>query len=148
MRFSSGKDFANQPHKAVTVFGMSGVGKSYQAERLALAGWAHHDCDAEIALRLSSLVTPQPGEAPVIALGRWMGMPYTDEHFARERAYLALEQQVTTDAVDAAERGADEQPIASGRKAQASPAVELGASVKADQPAPDWRAPYRACPRY
>lgn len=89
---------------------MSGVGKSYQASLLALAGWAHHDCDAAIAERLSSLVTPQPGEPGVIALGRWMGMPYAEHHFDRERRYLELEQQVTTEALDAAERGAEEEP--------------------------------------
>jgi shikimate kinase len=96
------------PHPIVTLVGMSGVGKSYQAEKLALAGWAHHDCDAEIAARLGSLVTPETGESGVIALGRWMGMPYAEGHFDRERRYLALEQQVTSDALDAAEQGREE----------------------------------------
>jgi hypothetical protein len=98
------------PHPIVTLVGMSGVGKSYQAERLALAGWAHHDCDAAIAERLSSLVVPGEGEPGVIALGRWMGMPWTEGHFERERRYLELEQQVTSAALDAAERGAEEAP--------------------------------------
>jgi shikimate kinase len=97
-------------HPIVTLVGMSGVGKSYQAERLALAGWAHHDCDAAIAARLSSLVTPVAGEAPVIALGRWMGMPYADGHFDRERRYLELEQQATSEALDRAEASQHERP--------------------------------------
>lgn len=87
-------------HPIVTLVGMSGVGKSHQTERLALAGWQPHDCDAAIAERLSSLVAPRPGESGVNALGRWMGMPYTEGHFDRESRYLALEEEVTKRALE------------------------------------------------
>ncbi len=82
--------------------GMSGIGKSFWAKRLVDAGWTRHDCDGDIAARLSELVTPDEGEEPVRALGRWMGMPYSSGYDAREARYLALEEEVTRRGCDAA----------------------------------------------
>jgi len=87
------------------LIGMSGVGKSFWAKRLAERGWARHDCDGANGARLGSLVTPAPGEEPVHALGRWMGMPWTDGYAEREARYLALEEEVTREALDAASAG-------------------------------------------
>lgn len=81
--------------------GMSGIGKSFWAKRLAERGWTRHDCDAEIGARLGSLVTAAPGEEPVHALGRWMGMPWSEGYGEREARYLALEETVTREALDA-----------------------------------------------
>ena len=78
--------------------GMSGVGKSFRARELGRAGALVIDCDAEIAGRLVELVTPEPGEAPVLALGRWMGLPSSEGYRAREARYLALESEVTASA--------------------------------------------------
>ncbi len=81
--------------------GMSGVGKSHWAKRLAEArGYVRHDCDGAIGEHLVQLVTPAPGEEPVHALGRWMGMPWSEGYPAREARYLALEEQVTRAALD------------------------------------------------
>jgi hypothetical protein len=83
--------------------GMSGVGKSFWARRLAEdAGLVRHDCDGEIGARLGELITPAPGEEPVHALGRWMGMPWSEGYAAREARYLALEEEVTARALEAA----------------------------------------------
>ena len=78
---------------------MSGVGKSFQAARLARGGARVFDCDAEIAARLSEIVVPAPGEAPVVALGRWMGRPGSGDYREREARYLALEDDVTRAAI-------------------------------------------------
>jgi shikimate kinase len=81
---------------------MSGVGKSFWARRLARdRGFVVHDCDAAIGERLSSIVTPDPGEELVHALGRWMGMPWTVGYAEREARYLALEEHVTREALEA-----------------------------------------------
>lgn len=81
---------------------MSGVGKSHWAKQLAQQGWLHLDCDAMIAQRLGEFIDVAEGEDPVHAVGRWMGMPWTPGYAAREDQYLALEREVTEEAIDAA----------------------------------------------
>jgi len=86
--------------------GMSGVGKSFWARRLAdEAGLVVHDCDAEIGRGLSSLVSIAPGQEPVHALGLWMGMPWTAGYAEREARYLALEEEVTREGIGRMEPG-------------------------------------------
>ena len=51
MRFSSAKDFRNWPNKAVTIFGMSGVGKTTLAKLLMQEGWFHYSVDYRIGTR-------------------------------------------------------------------------------------------------
>lgn len=82
--------------------GMSGVGKSFWAKRLETLGFDRFDCDGEIAKHLGELVVPAPGEEPVHALGRWMGMPWSEGYAEREANYLALEARVTREALDRA----------------------------------------------
>lgn len=81
---------------ALCLVGMSGVGKTVWARRLAReAGYVTHDCDAAIGERLHAIVSPDPGEELVHALGRWMKMPWTQGFAEREARYLALEEEVT-----------------------------------------------------
>ncbi len=85
---------------ALCLVGMSGVGKSFLAKRLvAAAGFSRRDCDGEIGARLGDLVGVRPGEEPVHALGRWMGMPWSDGYTGRQAQYLALEERVTEEAM-------------------------------------------------
>lgn len=84
------------------LIGMSGVGKSFWAKRLAAAGFARYDCDADIAAHLGEIVTAAPKEELVHALGRWMGMPHDPGYAEREARYLALEEAVTRAALSAA----------------------------------------------
>jgi len=88
--------------RALCLVGMSGIGKSFWAQRLAeQRGFVRHDCDGAIAAQLRSLVPVAEGQEPVHALGRWMGMPWSDGYAAREVQYLALEERVTSAALRA-----------------------------------------------
>ncbi len=51
MRFSSGQAFRDQPHLAITLFGMSGVGKTTIARRLQAQEWFHFSVDYRIGTR-------------------------------------------------------------------------------------------------
>ncbi len=51
MRFNSSKDFANLPSKAVTVLGMSGVGKTTLAAVMQAQHWFQYSVDYRIATR-------------------------------------------------------------------------------------------------
>lgn len=83
--------------------GMSGVGKSFWAKRLGACDFVRHDCDGEIGARLGTIVAAEPGEEPVHALGRWMGMPWSEGYAEREARYLALEESVTREALEASD---------------------------------------------
>lgn len=65
----------------------------------------HHDCDGAIAQQLSDQLKVAPGEAPVLAIGRWMGMPYDPGFREREQAYLEEEEAVTMRLLNTACRG-------------------------------------------
>lgn len=84
--------------------GMSGVGKSFQAEALSQRGFVHHDIDHAIAGRVPDLSPALPWERPVETVGRWMGMPWIPGREARERVYLTLEAELTEKALDAARK--------------------------------------------
>jgi hypothetical protein len=92
----------------LALVGMSGVGKSHHAALLAKQGFVHHDVDAAIALRIGDLCLPHPGERPVEAVGRWMGMPWLPGRAEREAQYLALEAELTEAALSAATRAASD----------------------------------------
>ncbi len=51
MRFPTGKEFLNWPHKAVTVLGMSGVGKTTFAQLLQEHEWFHYSVDYRIGTK-------------------------------------------------------------------------------------------------
>ena len=51
MRFTSGKQFASLSRKAVTVLGMSGVGKTSLSSLLMQAGWFQYSVDYRIGTR-------------------------------------------------------------------------------------------------
>jgi shikimate kinase len=107
-----GSDHARPVGDPLCLVGMSGIGKSHWARRLERElGMVRYDCDGEIAARLSSIVRCAPDEEPVHALGRWMGMPWSDGYADREARYLALEEEVTASALERALAASGERVI-------------------------------------
>jgi hypothetical protein len=51
MRFKNSQEFRDWPHKAVTVFGMSGVGKTSLSQLLQESDWFHYSVDYRIGTR-------------------------------------------------------------------------------------------------
>ena len=94
----------------LSFIGMSGIGKSYWAKQLARAGWLHLDCDYAIGERLGEIITLEQGEELVHAVGRWMGMPWSDGYAQREAQYLELERAVTANAISQRVHERDGQP--------------------------------------
>ena len=47
----SKQEFLDQPRKAISLIGMSGVGKSYMSSKLAGWGWTNYSCDHLIATK-------------------------------------------------------------------------------------------------
>ncbi len=73
----------------IALIGMSGIGKSAWAARLAAHGYALLDVDAAIARRVGDRVGRQLDD--VYGLGAWMGLPYQRGYAAREALFLAEE---------------------------------------------------------
>lgn len=82
----------------VGLIGMSGVGKSSWAARLAGAGLTPFYCDDLIAERLR--VETGAGTVSVHDVGRWMGFPYERRYAERERIYLAYEGAILAEIAD------------------------------------------------
>ncbi|MGQ9546997.1 MAG: shikimate kinase [Roseiflexus sp.] len=90
----------------IGLIGMAGIGKSRWAARLADAGFTALHCDDLIAERLRN--EQNADTVTVYDIGRWMGFPYEAHYAARERIYLACEQEVM---IGIAERIAKEDNI-------------------------------------
>lgn len=89
----------------IGLIGMSGIGKSSWAARLASAGFTAFDCDELIAARLRAEYGVDT--VSVYDVGRWMGFPYEPRYAERERIYLHHEHMVLTDIIDRVEKDED-----------------------------------------
>lgn len=92
------------PAKVISLIGMSNVGKSYLARRLAReAGYEHVDCDRLIAQRLFAQA---PGTAGVEDLALWLGQPGDARYDERSQRLLAVEREVMQELLRGLETGA------------------------------------------
>lgn len=75
----------------LSLVGMSGVGKSYWASRLAGQGFVHFDCDGLIAEQLGVAANANDPENAVEALGSWSGLPTESRYQQLIDRYMACE---------------------------------------------------------
>lgn len=81
----------------IALIGMSGIGKSHWARKLAEAGFACLDCDERIAAKLNAdLGLPLSN---VDEVGNWMGLPYEAGFADKEACYLNYETEVLREIV-------------------------------------------------
>ena len=105
------KRFFDQPIKAITLVGMSGVGKTHFAAKLERWGWRNHSCDYFIgAEKLKLEVTPQDLSALSAFIGKLGdpkkgGLPLA-EFKARQKLYYDAECDSLDAACDLAEDAA------------------------------------------
>lgn len=72
----------------IALIGMSNIGKSYTAQRIAKAdGFECYDVDAQIQAEL--------GKKDMGAMADWMGHPFTDGYAAKAAEYLSLEAELS-----------------------------------------------------
>lgn len=83
----------------LSLIGMSAIGKSYWAGRLAEQGFIRFDCDGFIAERLG-IATHEPENA-VEALGSWSGLPTDSRYQQLIDRYMACEVAVMSEVLEA-----------------------------------------------
>tara|TARA_B100000780_G_scaffold275828_1_gene243246 strand:- start:1198 stop:1935 length:738 start_codon:yes stop_codon:yes gene_type:complete len=101
MIYKSASEFLNAPHKALTLMGMSGVGKSHLSSMMREWGWFQYSCDVEIGTRyladhiecaisaddisaVSGFIS-KPGDLPLAEFKRRQGLYYAAECAALAR---------------------------------------------------------------
>jgi len=113
MKLSS-KEFLEQPKKAVTLIGMSGVGKSYTACKLAEWGWQNYSCDYLIGTKYLGDMLGAEGEmsaANISSLSDFVGQlgdearggTGLEEFRRRQKLYYGAECDVLRDMGEALE---------------------------------------------
>ncbi len=105
----SREEFMAMPHKAITLMGMSGVGKTYLSDKLESWGWEHHSCDFLIGseylrVGLARDVTVKDMSALSDFVGKIgdpaLGGLALDEFRRRQKMYYEAECQSLRDAMD------------------------------------------------
>jgi len=74
----------------LALIGMSGVGKTFWAKKLAAAGWHAVSCDDLIENKLSKQLA-SGGHSGINGVAAWMGWPDSSTYAEREAQYLAQE---------------------------------------------------------
>lgn len=95
MIYNSAAEFLNAPHKAITLLGMSGVGKSYLSSMMSGWGWFGYSCDLEIGTNYLAAELDAPVSADDIsALSRYISKPGDlpmAEFLRRQKLYYEAE---------------------------------------------------------
>lgn len=82
----------------ITLIGMSNIGKSRWAQKLATEGYEPIACDTLIEHRLAPQLASQ-GYAGIDDVAKWMGQPFDAQYPATSADYLAAERDVMREAI-------------------------------------------------
>lgn len=83
----------------LTLIGMSNIGKSHWARRLAAeSGFEHIDCDLLIEKKLAPELA-QRGHKGLHGVAQWLGHPYDPQYPETSRKYVGLERAVMQEVI-------------------------------------------------
>jgi hypothetical protein len=109
----SRQEFLDQPRKAVTLIGMSGVGKTYISGQLEVWGWKRYSCDFEIGTKYlrAALTGFMKNPEDMDALFKFIGKPgnpkkggsHMKTYKVHQRSYYEAECMSVAEAVVEAE---------------------------------------------
>lgn len=94
-----------QGRLALALVGMSNVGKSLWAGRLAESGFTVYGCDDEIERRLTPELQAAGYTGGLADVARWMGQPYDPQFATTQARYLALEGESLARALEQTSEG-------------------------------------------
>lgn len=95
----------DQGKLALTLVGMSNVGKTYWSKQLAQSqGFTHLCCDDLIEAELSD-VLQELGYSGIADMAKWLGQPYDPQFPTNQQKYLDLEIQTVQDIINQLEAG-------------------------------------------
>ncbi|MBV9349163.1 MAG: hypothetical protein JO026_00240, partial [Patescibacteria group bacterium] len=76
----------------LSLIGMSNIGKTYRARKLAQGGFRHISCDD----RITKLLLPaffKAGDQGLADVSEWMGQPFDERFSENQKKYLAAEKE-------------------------------------------------------
>jgi len=82
----------------LALIGMSGIGKSYWASKLAEMGFEYYGCDDLIAAKLWPDLNDSHDR--LLAMANWMGFPHDNYYEPRAAQYLAYEVEVMQELIE------------------------------------------------
>lgn len=102
MKYKEPQDFLNSDNKAITLMGMSGVGKSHLSMMMEEWGWHHYSCDVEIGSKFLADKMPRPVSADDVSplsdfIGK-LGDVSLADFKARQKEYYDAEIMALKDA--------------------------------------------------
>ena len=93
----------------LALIGMSGIGKSYWASKLAEIGFDYYGCDDLIAAKLWPDLSDSHDR--LLAMANWMGFPHDSHYEPRAAQYLAYEVEVMQELIEKLRQAPPDQNI-------------------------------------
>jgi len=93
----------------LALIGMSGIGKSYWATKLAEIGFEYYGCDDLIATKLWPDLSDSHDR--LLAMANWMGFPHDSHYEPRAAQYLAYEVEVMQELMEKLRQASPDQKM-------------------------------------
>ena len=95
----------NSGSKAISLVGMSNIGKTFWSERLGDRGYLRICCDDLIARDLGPLLARERLSGSIEDVAKWMGLPHEERSARNQEQYLRLEDLAVWEAMESVGHG-------------------------------------------